>query len=380
MAISQGHHQLVLNFLEKVPSVERKGIEAYSNSFLSHIFTLVDILMNKDPGRISNALSFLTKILEIIEDGDFEDEKIKEMFGDMFGQGNNKKNIFYLIECPEFDGKSLLWYINFQNVRLFRQREELIDLSLKIANMKTKQNSEKAMDEVINNFKSGLASGVGLRDMINMIKERYPWSSSKKYIMILVSLVVCLLGIGLYVLDLTTDVQFSLAMLHLSANGSHPEYPTFSSVFKNKSHPGPQECWKDFQSCWEQHYVDPEENFIPSEPNDIKITGWFALWHCIQPFLGTFIVFLCMNYKRKNCGLEPEHPDGLQKLGYLLCLLISVVPIPALTSIYMFYLNVRNHHARTQPDFRSRMDSIEIQIQKYEALGTLERINYFRIY
>ena len=136
--------------------------------------------MNKDPGRISNVLSFLTKMLEKYQNKDKKDEnkKIEEIFGEMFGRGNDK-NIFYLVECPELDGKSLLWYINSQNVRLFRQREELIDLSVKIASLNHGGDSEKAMNEVINNYKSGLASGVGLRDMINMIKERYRWSPSK---------------------------------------------------------------------------------------------------------------------------------------------------------------------------------------------------------
>ena len=64
-------------------------------------------------------------------------------------------------------------------------------------------------------------------------------------------------------------------------------------------------------------------------------------------------------------------------LGYLLCLLISVVPIPALTHIFMFYLSVRSHHARSQPLFRKEMETIERRIQNYEALGTLERIFSF---
>ena len=57
--------------------------------------------------------------------------------------------------------------------------------------------AEKAMDEVINHFKSGLPSGEGLRDMLSQIKERYAWPTSKTIIMILLSLMACLLGIGL---------------------------------------------------------------------------------------------------------------------------------------------------------------------------------------
>ena len=101
---------------------------------------------------------------------------------------------------------------------MFRQREELIDLAVKISNLNHgEEDLRGAMEEVINNYKSGLETGVGLRDMISMTKERYPWSSSKATIMILISLLTCLNSIGLYVFDLTTDVQFSLNMLNKSS-------------------------------------------------------------------------------------------------------------------------------------------------------------------
>ena len=146
------------------------------------------------------------------------------------------------------------------------------------------------------------------------------------------------------------------------------------------------------EKCWEvNHDVSSDPENDTEYINDMKTTGWFAVWHCIQPFLGTFLVFLSMNYRKMNrCPEIPEGPDCLKKygrcclpfqilwkLGYLLCLLISVVPIPALTNIYMFYLNVRSHHARSQPLFRKEMESIESRIKNYKALGTLERNNSF---
>merc|ERR1712062_605534 len=74
--------------------------------------------------------------------------------------------------------------------------------------------TEKSMDEVINHYKSGLPSGIGLRDMITTIKGRYHWSLDKKKIMFFLSLLTCLLGIGLFVLDLTTDIEFSFEMFN----------------------------------------------------------------------------------------------------------------------------------------------------------------------
>ena len=119
--ISQGHYEVFLKFLEKVPSLRKKG-------------KIVAMLMTKDPSRISSLMNFLSKMSEKIEDKDKKEEsdRIRKIFSDMFGMFDQDK-IFYLVRCPEFDGKSLLSYINSQNVRLFRQGEEL---SVMIANMK----------------------------------------------------------------------------------------------------------------------------------------------------------------------------------------------------------------------------------------------------
>ena len=175
------------------------------------------MLMHKDPTRISAVLDFLSKSLN----KDYQ--KTKEILG-IETDHEGEKMIFYLVKCEVLGGFSLLEYIDSQNVRLSRQREELIDLSVKIANLNQGDDTETAMKEVIEHFKSGLDSGVGLRDMIEMIKERYPWKPNKKKIMILVSLITCLLGIGLYVFDVKTDLQFSLEMLDRTNNNTADDF------------------------------------------------------------------------------------------------------------------------------------------------------------
>ena len=69
----------------------------------------------------------------------------------------------------------------------------------------------------------------------------------------------------------------------------------------------------------------------------------------------------------------------LWPLGYLLFkglvsalrVLGRVVPIPAITKVYRFYLDVKCHIARSSPDFRTKIVSIEEEIKKHEALGEL---------
>ena len=166
---------------------------------------------NKDPIKISSLLDLFSKILKKT-DQDYEG--IKEILGieTKTGDEKHKKTIFYLVKCEEFENKSLLEYIESQNVRLIRQREELIDLAVEIASLNHGKDTEKAKQEVINSFKSGLASGVALRDMIDMVNERFPWSSAKKWIMVFLSLFVCISGTFLYVFDVVTDFLFTEEM------------------------------------------------------------------------------------------------------------------------------------------------------------------------
>ena len=136
------------------------------------------MLMTKDQEKISNVLDYFTKIVEK-KTKNFQETK--EMYGIETRDGKDRI-IFYLLKCRQFDDKSLLEYIDSQNVRFHRQREELIDLSVKIAGLNHGGDNEAAMEEVIKNYKLGLPSGEGLRDMINMIKERYRWSPQGEYI------------------------------------------------------------------------------------------------------------------------------------------------------------------------------------------------------
>ena len=370
-------------------------------------------MMNKDPGTISSVLDFfskkLDKFVDIAKNIDEDYQKTKEIL--RIESTGMAKNIFYNVKADEFDGKSLLEYIDLQNVRLTRQREELIDLSIKIAKLNNEVDTEdttEAMEEVFKHYKSGLPSGVGLRDMIELIKERFPWSSSKKIIKIFVSLVTCLFAIGLYALDLTTDVQFSLNIFYRNVgNKTSMKIEDFDDFLAKHSF-----NFSSLKSSYHGCYANMNATF--NEKNhrsssiltdgDYRRIGWFSLWHCIQPFVATFLVLVSMNYRRCcqtvfQCSV-PDIPKSLadsracQILNRLLCLapfkvfwplgcllykgltsFLSVLgrrfPIPVLTKVYRFYLDVRCHYARSKPDFRIKIVSIEEEIREHEALGKL---------
>ena len=360
-------------------------------------------MLIKDPATISSVLDFLSKKLEKFQDKQNKDdfEKTKELL--RIEKIEGEKKMFYLKNSNEFDGKSLLEYIESENVRLVRQREELIDLSVKIANLNNRDDTEKAMDEVINHYKSGLNSGVALRDMLTMIKERYPWGSNKKKIMIFVSFVACVLGIGLFVLDLTTDLDFGIKMLN-KENKSANETENFHSYLSKKENDFNFSSPDSLRSACDAYinfYDNHTKDSTILDDEDYELTGWIAIWHCIQPFVAIMIVFFSINYSRgweevkRSFRDIPDLPDFLDhvlcptpydKLNYLLCgvpaLLILLlwylvlvlgkfVPLPAFTNIYRFYLDVRCHDARSKPDFRTMIVSIEGKIRDHEALGQL---------
>ena len=376
------------------------------------------MMMNKEPNRIIVVLDFLSKQLDkfvnkkdAVEDPLLKEDykRTKKLLGIERTTGENEITMFYNVKCKVLDDKSLLDYIDSQSVRFSRQREELIELSVKIADLNHKDDKQKAKEEIINHYKAGLSSGVGLRDMITIIKERYPWTPFLKKIMILVSLVSCLIGIGLSVLDLYTDIEFSLHMLNgtirrnssndtISASDAFLEKHYNLSSLKSANY----EFFSNLSSVFKRN----KKWDVLEEEEDFLLIGRFALWHCIQPFVVTMIVFIFINYKKvKSSDIPqtpeaPEAPDCLRNssvcrflnkllcsipleilwpLGYVLvkCLanfllsVGSVVPIPALTNVYRFSLEVRSHIARSQSEFKTKIVSIEKEMRDHEAIGKL---------
>ena len=343
------------------------------------------MILNKDPDMISSFLDFLFKMLGKFkgkeDNKDDYYEYLKEVLGiEMIRR--EQKVMFYNIKCKVLEDKSLLEFIDSQNVRLSRQREELIDLSVKIANLNNRDETEEAMDEVIKHYKSGLPSGVGLRDMLTQIKERYPWSSAKKKIMIFVSLVTCLLAIGLFIFDVTTDIQFSLNMFNekkaFNGNEDFDDFLSKNNFIFLKSVKA--ECYAEMNSAFKENY---SRNSTILDDRDYKVTAWIALYHCVQPFIITLVVFLSMKCcKRGKCSSPEKAGKSENKkwwwcINSLLCCIPnltyigSLVPLPGLTNLYRLYLDVRSHIKRSKPDFRTRIVKIEKEIREHEALGEL---------
>ena len=241
------------------------------------------------------------------------------------------------------------------------------------------------MEEVINHYKAGLHSGEGLRDMIIMIQERFPWSSSKTYIKSFLSLLACVIGIGLYVLDIYTDVQFSLDMFN-GTNLISNETDDFDFFLEKNDvnlsslqsvHP---ECFDDINAAFREKFIKVDV----LDDEDYLLTAWISVWHIIQPLVGAIFVFISINYRKvlqpRGNGdttdteevIQESSSNGLHRALFALwsafLTLCSVVPIPAFTNIYRFQLDIKSHIARSREDFKSRILKCEDQIRKHEAI------------
>ena len=126
----------------------------------------------------------------------------------LIGEG---ANIFCRIKIDSLEGRSILESLMDQNAGTRRQREQLLHLLIKI--FQKRSDREASEHKTIELFKSSLPSSDVLTECIESIQEKYSWGPLKVLSMVMLSFFRnILLGIGLYLLDIGTDCQFSLHM------------------------------------------------------------------------------------------------------------------------------------------------------------------------
>ena len=190
-------------------------------------------------------------------------------------------------------------------------------------------------------------------------------------------------------MGLYTDVEFSNDMFNRSkpfnASEDFDDFLTknnfnFLKSVNNKCY---AECYADMDFAFNKRYTRNSTIVdVKDEEYWQEINGWIALWHCIQPFVATLIVFLSMKCCKGGKGSAPNQTKYLRYKTWwcfssVLCCIPtltyigSVVPLPGLTHLYRFYLDIRCHHARSKLQFRTKIVKIEDEISEHEALGEL---------
>ena len=174
-----------------------KEAEAKSRE-LAKVF-LSQSLNDHDPVTISN---YLIDIVNFVNKGhcDFNIFDNEQKFFTKYDKKDEKQTLL----------QSVL------NKGLVKEREEVLYVLKKVDQNIHPTEQEDADYRMKEQVKKACSSSVGLRDCLESIDEKYPWSNLKHNFMIFLSFVIFLMGTTFYVLDIYTDIKFSLEMFNYS--------------------------------------------------------------------------------------------------------------------------------------------------------------------
>ena len=128
----------------------------------------------------------------------------------LIGEGTN---MFCCVKMDSLEGRSILESLMDQNAGTRRQREQLLHLLIKI--IEKREGRETSEYKTIELLKSSLPSSDALTECIQSIQEKYSWGPLGVLSMVMLSFIRnIVMGIGMYLLDIGTDCQFSLHMYH----------------------------------------------------------------------------------------------------------------------------------------------------------------------
>ena len=125
-------------------------------------------------------------------------------FQDQLGSGIN---LFCLKR--DFDGnRTLFEFLNEQG--LVKEREELIQLLIKMDRFRYKEAEERKRSErrIIKILRAGMKPSKGLQESIDSVQEKYPWGTGKIAWNCIISIMLCFLGCFLYASDIASDFYF----------------------------------------------------------------------------------------------------------------------------------------------------------------------------
>ena len=113
---------------------------------------------------------------------------------------------FLLKNYEAFKNENILKFIANRGDAI-TQREELVELLDHYERHKDPNNSQNSLKSL---FKSNLETSVGLVAFLDSVDTRYPITTVKKLVMIGIEVFLWMLGVGLYALDVLTDVFFAI--------------------------------------------------------------------------------------------------------------------------------------------------------------------------
>ena len=244
---------------------------------------------------------------------------------------------------PRFKGKSLIEYIMDNGGSMLKERETLIDFLVKIDELYFPNDDENREFRVIDQLKRGLPSSEGLASCISSVREKFPWTRSKMWIMRFISFFQnIVIGWSLYMADFLTDYKFSQEIGSASIGLETMKNSTECLNIEIEYHQDALNyCSQEFHRKW-LYRLECESNARVSskfiyEENLSAVASNILLLHCFLPWI--FALLLCVTLCNK------------------------IFPIPLWTKFYKFLLQWRLYFFSTSKDSEDK-DYLRTKLMK----------------
>ena len=171
------------------------------------------------------------------------------------------------------------------------------------------ENQRKDYEMIKEEVKSAVSSSIGLRDCLESVEEKYPWSRPQMYFRKLLSFFkLMVIGTCFYGFDIYTDIRFSQDMFHQYGRNFSSERQLCKEIFDDMFDNAMYKCKHQFtetmclksirlllrmgEDCFEN-----DQRF--SDPNDWYIAGTVSYLHCGLPIFLAFVI-----WEIRQIGLE----------------------------------------------------------------------------
>ena len=257
-----------------------------------------------------------------------------------------------------------------------KEQEQVIHILTRIDRTLYPNKTEDSEYRITEELKQAIPTCEGLKNVIESLQSRFPWSTGKLWFKIFVSLLAMLFAYFFFGFDVFTDGQYGLDNLNKFRNYSnsstidcakfdegYPDITKFcdrtneTSFELNKCTKALELSLKSLQDCKEtgQRF---ERN-----PHEWLLIAISALSHVALPFLVSFAIWILIDTLRSS---------------------IFRLPIPLFTVPYEFYLNYklygimarkdRNTDANTKKKFDIDIEKWKKKIEVHETIVNLSKI------
>ena len=227
-------------------------------------------------------------------------------FQDLLGSG--KKNFSLQ---PLGKSSSLLEFILQRG--MIKEREELLMLLMKIDKYRNKkeEDGDESMKRIINVLRAGIGPCRELKECLDSLSEKFPWTNGKVAVMSLISVIKnMIIGGGFYVADIYTDTMFAFYMFEQYYNfkntntSAECQYDMDRQILEMQRlcEIGKESTREVIEMC--QLAAKNVSNFDClllqrfSDKNEYQLIGTVSCVHVILPFAITIMIFINLCIRR----------------------------------------------------------------------------------